>query len=754
MCSEHNLTPELIAQHGLSPNEYKRILTLLGREPTYTELGIFSVMWSEHCSYKSSKLLLKKLPTKGKKVLQGPGENAGIISLGNGLALVFKIESHNHPSLIEPYQGAATGVGGILRDIFTMGARPIALLDSLRFGPLTQPKNRYLLEGVVAGIAGYGNCIGVPTVGGEVYFHKCYQNNILVNVMALGIVKEDRIFRGKAQGVGNLVIYVGAKTGRDGIHGATMASEEFSSSEEQKRPTVQVGDPFTEKLLLEACLELMKHDYITGIQDMGAAGLTCSSVEMANRGGTGIELDLDKVPCREAGMTPYEIMLSESQERMLLVAPASQVKEIITIFNKWDLEAVVLGRVIAEPILRIRHKGELVAELPIRPLTEEAPVYRRRTKKPRYLENLQRLSLNDLPLPRDYGEVFLKLISDPNSACKEWIYQQYDHMVRTNTIILPGADAGAIRIKGTQIAVGLTVDGNSRYCFLDPYLGARIAVAEASRNLACIGAQAIGVTDCLNFGNPERPTVMWYFEQTILGIREACRTLKLPVISGNVSFYNETRGGEGVYPTPVIGMVGIINDEQNTCTHWFKEEGDLVVLLGETYPELGGSEYLALWHGRDQGKPPKLRWDRERPVQEMVRNAIKRGYLTSAHDCSEGGLAIALAEGCFPPPYVESGYGAQIVLPDQGLRPDVLLFSESQSRIIVSLNAKNLSRLKRLSRKYAIPLQIIGQVIPDKFRIEIEGWGEIWNLSVAELRTHWQTGITRYLSQDYQASKR
>ena len=743
MQQEPKLTPELISQHGLSPGEYKRILKLLGREPTYTELGIFSVMWSEHCSYKSSKLLLKKLPTKRKGVIQGPGENAGIISIGDGLAIVFKIESHNHPSFIEPYQGAATGVGGILRDIFTMGARPIALLNSLRFGCLTQARNRYLLEGVVAGIAGYGNCIGVPTPGGEVYFNDCYNNNILVNVLALGIIKEDRIFRGRAEGIGNPVIYVGSKTGRDGIHGATMASEEFSKTEEQKRPTVQVGDPFTEKLLLEACLELMKYDYITGIQDMGAAGLTCSSVEMAGRAGTGMELDLGRVPCREPGMSPYEMMLSESQERMLLVAQLPYVNEIKDIFQKWDLEVVELGQVIAEPILRVTNNGCVVAELPIPALTDEAPVYRRPTRAPHYLKARQKLSLIQLSQPSDYQETFLKLISSPNLASKEWIYRQYDHMVRTNTIILPGADAAAIRIRGTNKAIGVTVDGNSRYCSLEPYQGARIAVAEASRNLACIGARALGITDCLNFGNPERPRVMWQFQQTILGIREACRALKLPVVSGNVSFYNETQGGEGVYPTPVIGIAGIIDDVHNTCTHWLKEAGDIIVLLGETYAELGGSEYLAICHGLEQGRPPKLRWDRERTVQAVVLSAIKKGYIASAHDCAEGGLAIALAESCFSPQ--ETNLGIQVVMKDQGLRLDALLFSESQSRIIVSLKEKDLIRLKRLARKYSLPMQVLGRVIPERFCIEIKGGGKVCDLPVAELEREWQTGLTRYL---------
>jgi len=746
MDKEPRSTPELLSQHGLSEEEYSLIQRILGREPTYTELGIFSVMWSEHCSYKSSRNLLKKLPSKGKRVLQGPGENAGIITIGEGWAVVFKIESHNHPSMIEPYQGAATGVGGILRDIFTMGARPLALLNSLRFGPLSRARNRLLLEGVVAGIAGYGNCVGIPTIGGEIYFHECYQDNILVNVMALGIVREDKIYRGIARGIGNLVVYVGAKTGRDGIHGATMASEEFTEGTEQKRPTVQVGDPFLEKLLLEACLEVMEQGLIIGIQDMGAAGLTCSSVEMASRAGTGMELDLDRVPCREPDMDPYEIMLSESQERMLLVVPESHLEEVTKIFNKWDLEAKVLGQVIADPVLRVRHKGKLVAELPIQALTREAPVYRRPRRRPRYLDRLRQLDAAVLPEPRDYNEVLLKLVSHPNCASKEWVYRQYDHQVRTNTLILPGADAAAIRIKGTGKAIGLTVDGNSRYCFLDPYQGARIAVAEASRNLACIGAEALGVTDCLNFASPERPTVMWYFEQTIRGLREACRTLRLPIVSGNVSFYNETSGGKGVYPTPVIGMVGLIEDERNICTHHFKQVGDLIILLGITYPELGGSEYLAIYHNLEQGSPPKLRWDQERPIQEMVRRAVRHGCLSSAHDCAEGGLAIALAEACLG--QVEGGYGIRIELPDWGLRPDALLFSESQSRIIISIREDELNRIKRMAKRFGVPWRIIGQVVPEgRFEIKLEGRGTLVDLSFEDLKSHWQRTLPDYLAQ-------
>ncbi|HET9295412.1 MAG TPA: phosphoribosylformylglycinamidine synthase subunit PurL, partial [Candidatus Binatia bacterium] len=584
------VTAELVVSHGITPDEYQKIIQILGREPNYTELGVFSVMWSEHCSYKSSRQYLKSLPTEGPHVLQGPGENAGVVDIGDGLAVAFKMESHNHPSFIEPYQGAATGVGGILRDIFTMGARPIASLNSLRFGRIDHPRTPYLVSGVVAGIGGYGNCIGVPTVGGEVYFDECYDANIVVNAFTLGITKKKRIHTGVAKGPGNPVMYVGSKTGRDGIHGATMASESFSEEKEQRRPTVQVGDPFTEKLLLEACLELMEHDYLIGIQDMGAAGLTSSSTEMAGRGSAGIELDLSAVPLREQGMTPYEILLSESQERMLLVAKAGTEAEIKRIFDKWDLDAVVIGRVTDDNEFRAVFNGAQVARIPISALTKDAPVYHRSAERPKTQDDLEQLDLSAIVEPRDLGATLKLMLGSPNIASKEWVYRQYDCYVRSNTVVAPGADAAVIRIKGTDKGLALTVDGNSRYCFLDPYVGGALAVVEAARNLACVGARPIGLTDCLNFGSPENPAVMWQFARVIQGMRDACIALKVPVVSGNVSFYNET-DGVPIYPTPTIGMVGLLPKVDRVITSWFKAAGDIVVLLGRTREELGGSEY-------------------------------------------------------------------------------------------------------------------------------------------------------------------
>src|ERR1041385_1821697 len=534
------VTAELVAAHGLTADEYLKMVKALGREPNYTELGVFSVMWSEHCSYKSSRYYLKNLPTEGRHVLQGPGENAGVVDIGGGLAVAFKMESHNHPSFIEPYQGAATGVGGILRDIFSMGARPLASLDSLRFGAIDHPRTRYLLSGVVAGIGGYGNCIGVPTLGGECYFDECYNANILVNAFTLGLVKKNRIFTGIARGTGNPVIYVGSKTGRDGIHGATMASESFSEEKEQRRPTVQVGDPFTEKLLLEACLELMETDFIIGIQDMGAAGLTSSSSEMAGRGGAGIELNLSAVPLRESGMTPYEILLSESQERMLLVARSGKEEEVQKIFERWDLDAVVIGRVTDDRMYRALYDGKEVVRIPVGALTSEAPIYQRPAERPAAMDEVQRLDLDSVPVPADLTTALKLLLDSPNIASKEWVYRQYDHLVRSNTVVGPSADAAVIRVKGVKQGLALTVDGNGRYCFLDPYVGGILAVAEAARNLACVGARPLGLSDCLNFGSPERPEVMWQFAQVIDGMRDACVTLGVPVVSGNVSFYNET----------------------------------------------------------------------------------------------------------------------------------------------------------------------------------------------------------------------
>src|SRR5688572_1515926 len=571
--SKRMIDSKVLERHGLKPDEYERIVGILGREPNLTELGIFSVMWSEHCSYKSSRVHLKTLPTDGPQVLQGPGENAGAIDVGDGLAAVFKIESHNHPSFIEPYQGAATGVGGIIRDIFTMGARPIALMNSLRFGSLDTPGTRRLLEGVVAGIAGYGNSIGIPTVGGEIAFEPSYAGNPLVNVFCLGIAKASDIIKGVASGVGNAVYYVGAKTGRDGIHGATMASAEFDDKSAEKRPAVQVGDPFMEKLLLEACLEVMQTDALVGIQDMGAAGLTCSTTEMGSRGGAGVEIDVSFVPQRETGMSPYEIMLSESQERMLLVVKKGREAEVERIFDKWDLHAVHIGEVTDDGYLRVKNLGEVVAEIPNRALTDEAPVYRRPMTEPEYLREVQQLDLGSLGAPPPAADVFRRLLASPAIASKRWVYRQYDHMVRTNTLVFPGMGAGVVRVKGTRRALALSVDGNGRFVYLDPFVGAQLAVAEAARNVACAGGLPIGATNCLNFGNPEKPEIMWQFARAVEGIAEACRALDIPITGGNVSLYNET-DGKAIYPTPVIGVVGLIDDASRVLTRAFRGSGD------------------------------------------------------------------------------------------------------------------------------------------------------------------------------------
>lgn len=727
------VTPQLVADHGITPDEYQKIVESLGREPNYTELGVFSVMWSEHCSYKSSRHYLKNLPTEGPHVLQGPGENAGVVDIGGDLAVAFKIESHNHPSFIEPYQGAATGVGGILRDIFTMGARPIASLNSLRFGSLDHPRTRYLLSGVVAGIGGYGNCVGVPTVGGECYFDECYNSNILVNAFTLGIVNKKNIFTGVAKGPGNPVIYVGSKTGRDGIHGATMASESFSEEKEQRRPTVQVGDPFTEKLLLEACLELMEKDLIVGIQDMGAAGLTSSSVEMAGRGGCGIELNLAAVPLRESGMTPYEILLSESQERMLLVGRQGSEEKICEIFEKWDLDVVVIGQVTDDRQFRAIWQGEEIARIPVNALTKDAPSYQRPTAPPAYRDQVQQLDISSVSEPKDLGIALKQLLGSPNIASKEWIYRQYDQFVRTNTVIAPGADAAVVRVKGTGKGLALTVDGNSRYCYLDPYIGGVIAVAEAARNLACVGSRPIGLTDCLNFGSPENPEVMWQFSQVIRGMRDACIALEVPVVSGNVSFYNETDGSP-IHPTPVIGMVGLLDRVETAITPWFKSSGDAVVLLGRTRQELGGSEYLKWTHGLTRGTPPWIDLRVERSVQLCCIEAIEKGILRSAHDVSDGGLAVALAECCVSGP--EKPLGVRIETHEM-IRGDALLFSESQSRIVVSLKAENLASLQEIAARHSIPLQVIGTVGGSRFVIQ-----PLLQLPVDELKTIWSTGLS------------
>jgi len=718
-------------QHGLTEKEYKKIVDTLGREPNITELGILAAMWSEHCSYKSSRIHLRKFPTTGEVVIQGPGENAGIIDIGDGQCAVFKMESHNHPSFIEPYQGAATGVGGILRDIFTMGARPIAVLDSLRFGDPSLPKTKYLVGGVISGIAGYGNCIGIPTVGGEVYFDECYNGNPLVNVFALGITKNDEIFRGYAKGSGNPVIYVGSKTGRDGIHGAVMASETFTKEAEEKRPAVQVGDPFTEKLLLEACLELFKTGVVVGIQDMGAAGLTSSSTEMAERAGTGIRIDIGKVPRREESMTPYEVMLSESQERMLIVLEKGKEEIAEKIFKKWGLDFSVIGEVTDTGKLVIADEGKIAAEIPISLISEEAPVYDRPYSEPAYIKETRSLDLSTIPVPSDLERVFLKLLSSPTLSDKRWIWEQYDHMVRTNTVVLPGSDSAVVRIKDSTKALAMTVNCNSTYCYLDPYTGGAIAVAESARNLACSGALPLAITDCLNFGSPEEPGVMWQFKRAIEGISEAALRLNTPVVSGNVSFYNQT-GRNAVYPTPAIGMVGLIADVGKHITQWFKDGGDVIALLGETREELGGSEYMKQVHGIVAGEPPKIDLEAESNLVRALLEAADRGILKSAHDLSEGGIALSLAESCFTP---ENTLGITVELSGT-IRGDALLFSESQARALVSLDGKNAGILKTISESNNVPMSVIGRVGGTGFLIK-----GLIDIPVSEARRAWAAGF-------------
>ncbi|MGE3977928.1 MAG: phosphoribosylformylglycinamidine synthase subunit PurL [Nitrospira sp.] len=741
------ITKDLIAQHNLTSEEYQKIVDILGREPNLTELGMFSVMWSEHCSYKSSRVHLKKLPTTGPRVVQGPGENAGAVDIGDGLCVVFKMESHNHPSFIEPYQGAATGVGGILRDVFTMGARPIALLDSLRFGELHSPKNRHLMKGVVSGISGYGNCMGVPTVGGEIVFNDIYSLNPLVNVFCLGLAHQDKIFRGTAAGVGNPVIYFGSKTGRDGIHGATMASDSFDDQSEQKRPTVQVGDPFTEKLLLEASLELMERDLLVGIQDMGAAGLTSSSCEMASRAGNGIELDLTVVPRRESGMTPYEIMLSESQERMLMVAKAGKEEECVAVCRKWDLDVAVVGKVTADGILRVLDQGKIVAEIPAKALADDGPRYERPFQPPAYQDMLTNLNYDAIPDVKDADVALLALLESPTIASKRWVYEQYDHMVRTNTTVRPGSDAAVVRIKGTKKAVAMTVDCNSRYCLLNPYEGARLAVAEGARNLVCSGAVPIGLTDCLNFGNPERPDIMWQFAMAIEGMKDACEHFQIPIVSGNVSFYNETNG-LSIYPTPMLGMVGLIDDAERSMTQWFKQEGDDIILLGSSREDLGGSEYLKVVHAREQGSPPYLSLNTEKALHDCVLSLIRDGLLQSAHDCSEGGVAVALAESCISGP--ERPLGAVVRLTRGRLRKDSVLFGESQSRVVVSAKPVHRQAILDYAKGFGVPAEVIGTGSGDRLIVDVGNEGSMERLidqPVAMLHDRWGFSLEQALNQ-------
>jgi phosphoribosylformylglycinamidine synthase subunit PurL len=771
--TEIRVTPEIAAEHGLTAEEYARVKQILGREPSITELGIFSVMWSEHCSYKSSKVHLKRLPTRGKLVVQGPGENAGVVDIGGGLVAAFKIESHNHPSYVEPFQGATTGVGGILRDIFTMGARPIAVLDSLRFGPITADgavtqeeaaKNRRILDGVIRGIANYGNCFGVPTIGGEVGFEPCYSQNPLVNALALGIARKEELFFAKARGIGNPVIYVGAKTGRDGIHGASLlASAEFTEESRQKRPNVQVGDPFLEKLLLEACLEAMQTRAVVAIQDMGAAGLTCSTTEMASRGGTGIEIDLARVPQRESGMTPYEIMLSESQERMLLVAEKGRDREVLNVFKKWGLDAVVVGEVTDGGLLRVKNHGSIAAEIPAHPLAEEGPIYRRPIAPPPTRKETSAHWFKFAPEGTNLTGNFVKLLASPGIASKRWITEQYDSMVRTNTLAGPGAsDAAVIRLKDPETgvvkrALALSTDGNGRWCQLNARLGAMHAVAEAARNVASSGARPIAATNCLNFGSPEKPEVMWQFSEVIDGLSEACNALGTPITGGNVSFYNETLG-KSIYPTPVIGMLGVIEDASRVLKIAFRQAGDIILLFdGSTAQdrhserseesllpcEFSSSEYSRTISGIVAGEPPSINLDAEKRVIDCLVALASAGILHSAHDISDGGLAVALAESCFAA-HDQALAGAPLsanVSLDSGAPAEHILFGERGARAIVTISPSPLARILDVARQYGVAAQQIGQIIRgDGFRIQYRGTAVV-DSPLETLRGAWTNSL-------------
>ena len=761
--TDPKVTPELVAKHGLTPEEFERIKKILGREPNFTELGIFSVMWSEHCSYKNSRKELKKFPTTGPNILVRAGEeNAGVVDIGDGWAIAFKMESHNHPSAIEPFQGAATGVGGIIRDIFTMGARPEFCLNSLRFGPIEEncggsrpgcagetpvttedrqkqvAANRRLFAGVVSGIAHYGNCIGIPTIGGEIYFDESFEGNPLVNVFCLGVLRHEQLARGAAHGVGNPVFYVGAETGRDGLAGAAFASRELTEESKEDRPAVQVGDPFKEKLLLEACLELLANNAVAGIQDMGAAGLTCSTCETASRGGSGIEIDLAKVPKREPGMTPYEILLSESQERMLIIAKRGKEQLVREIFDKWDVPWAEIGRVTDDGMMRVRNNGSLAAEIPAKPLAEEAPLYSREAKKPASVAAVSDRRIRDLA-KIDNRQALRQLLRDPTIASKNWVYRQYDHTVRTGTMVKPGSDAAVFFVRYANKILAATTDCNSLYCALDPRQGAKIAVAEAARNLTCSGAKPLAVTDNLNFGNPYKPDNFWQLREAVEGAAEACRAFKTPVTGGNVSLYNESPVGV-VDPTPTIGMVGLIEKEEHITTQWFKTQGDVIVLVGKIGDELGGSRFLKVCHGEKLGPPPHVDLEHEIRIQEAVRELIRAGLVSSAHDCSEGGLAIAIAESCFNP---NQQFGAEISI-NAGETPattEEALFNESQSRIVVSLSPGNLERAMSILRERATPFQQIGKVGGDQLRIQVAEQGFTW--PIADLYDDWWNSIRR-----------
>ncbi len=735
MTQVQEITPDVISKLGLTPGEYDRIKGVLKREPNINELGVFSVMYSEHCSYKNSRNVLKLFPKAGSRVLIGAGEeNAGVIDIGDGWCISFKIESHNHPSAIEPFQGAATGVGGILRDIFTMGARPVLLMNSLRFGSLEKAQNRHLMKGVVAGISHYGNCIGVPTIGGEVYFDDSYEGNPLVNALALGIMRKEHIARGKATGAGNPVFYLGAATGRDGIGGASFASKEISEDSYKDRPAVQVGDPFMEKLLLEAVLELLQTDAVVGIQDMGAAGLTCSTCETASRGNSGIEIDVTLVPQRETGMTPYEILLSESQERMLVIVKKGKEHVAKDIFAKWDLHAAEIGFVTDTGRMVVKENGRVVVDAPAKELAEDAPLYIREEKKPAYLETLKAIRVQDLPPTGDFNAALLKILDSPTVASKEWIYRQYDHMVGTATVMLPGSDAAVIRIKGTEKRIAMSTDCNATYCYLDPYEGGKIAVAEAARNLVCSGALPLSVTDNLNFGNPMKPEVFWTFRKCIEGIRDACLEFETPVSGGNVSFYNESPKG-AIDPTPTIGIAGII-EGRDPIPSAFQQAGDVILFLGPTREELGGSEFLKVVHGKKDGIPPRLDLKEAAAFNRTLLECAEAKLLRSAHDLSEGGLAGALAE-CVMADETKS-FGADVQVKVDGVSAEALYFGESQSRAILSCDPRHLAAVEAVIRKHGLPYQVIGKTGGDRLKIN-----DKINVPAAVLRETWGQAIRR-----------
>ena len=764
--TEIAVTPEIVEKHGLTPEEFERIKTILGREPNFTELGIFSVMWSEHCSYKNSRKELKKFPTSGPNILVKAGEeNAGVVDIGDGWAIAFKMESHNHPSAIEPFQGAATGVGGIIRDIFTMGARPEFSLNSLRFGPITggSPNlatNRRLFTGVVSGIAHYGNCIGIPTIGGEIYFDESFEGNPLVNVFCLGVLRHDQLARGAAKGVGNPVFYVGAETGRDGLAGAAFASRELTEESKEDRPAVQVGDPFKEKLLLEACLELLARDAVAGIQDMGAAGLTCSTCETASRGGSGIEIDLAKVPKREPGMTPYEILLSESQERMLIIAKRGQENVVREIFDKWDVPCAEIGRVTDDGMMRVRNNGSVAAEIPAKPLADEAPLYSREAKAPPSVAGIDDPGYND-PGKIDNHEALHQLLCDPTIASKNWVYRQYDHTVRTGTLVKPGSDAAVFFVRYANKILAATTDCNSLYCRLDPREGGKIAVAEAARNLTCSGAKPLAVTDNLNFGNPYKPENFWQLREAVEGIAEACRAFGTPVTGGNVSLYNESPAGV-VDPTPTVGMVGLIDDERHITTQWLKKAGDVIILVGEIGDELGGSRFLKVCHGRKEGPLPHLDLAHEIKIQNAVRDLIREGLVKSAHDCSEGGLAVALAECCFNPTGLcgvdvdfDGVEAAVSAAGNERVRTRAttaqILFNESQSRIVISVATENLERTMSLLQERGLPHRQLGIVGGDELRVRANN--EDFHWKVADLYDDWFNAIRRAVESDSSAER-